>query len=379
MRQENGYRTCITITDIIIVFIFLLTFIIPRTIPGLGMGMMNPIYKIFHYLYRIILVFVFLVFIAKFNYKKKKIYYIFILFTSLMFLNNYFFWGSRNSTYTIYLLTIPAIYYILINYQGKYKHALFLYKISFMSLVIQLLFYARSQRITFGCSDPNYSGLLSLYFLYLSYKLGKKTGIIFSIFTIFLFISRAQLLAFTIFFLVEYADRTRIFTKLLKVFRLYKIERIYILAFAIFIFLNYFMLANYVFNVDYTTGYSRLLIINDLSNYFRFEKNVEIINQITTNEIYAMYGYDKQETYLKETKYQIFPHNDILFMTVFTGFIYTFGFFIFIFKILQPFFFRNISFLVSLIIYSLILGVFKDPYHLLFVIFIVSLPKKAIN
>ena len=81
-----------------------------------------------------------------------------------MFLNNYFFWGFRNSTYTIYLLTIPAIYYILINYQGKYKRALFLYKISFMSLVIQLLFYTGSQRITFGCSDPNYSGLLSLYF-----------------------------------------------------------------------------------------------------------------------------------------------------------------------------------------------------------------------
>lgn len=369
--MNSNHKTIVRVTFI---FIVLLTMIIPRTLPFMtSRGEVNILYSILAYLYRGWLVIVLLYFVGEigrnFRIKKSKLLYVFYIVVTLLFsLLNYYYWNSRSPLYTLLILSLPVLYYVLKSDESFLKLFKKYYNIIFLSLVVQLLLFRYEGKPVFGIGDPNYSGMISFFFFYLSIKLNKKIGIYFSFLTVLLFVSRTQILAIVIFFLI------RSFPYVSKVIRSINFSRIYLVSLVVFFGIGSFLILHLSFNNSYSGHFDKLISLNDASNYLRFTENFKILTNIFVDKSQDfIYGYSTPEQFLEDGN-EIFPHNDLLMLFVMIGLLGSIVYFGIILKEIKLYFNRNVAFCTSIILYSLLLGLFKDFYVMILFFMIIKMP-----
>lgn len=367
----------IKISDFILLvtfyFLILLVFVIPRTLPiSDSRGTVNIAYQILQYAFRGWLLLVSVYFIIESSLLnlifKRKIYFFYLIAVSCFFFVSYRVWGTRNSIFTFFLLSIPIIYYLK-NFDFNFvRYAGLVYNLVFISLLVQLIVFRYDGMPVFGFGDPNVSGFISLLFLFYSFLLNKKKGVTFSLITTFLFFSRTQIVAFVLFFLLLK------FRKRLVKMSSIRFSVVYISSLLLFFLVTSFYLLNaFSFDKSHASSFDKVLSFNDASNFIRFTENLKVINSLASlEEKSTFFGFSSPEAYL-EVGNKIFPHNDFLLMVISVGLFATILFLLVIFKVFDGVYKYNYFFLIPVLVFSHLLGgILVDFNFLLFIIFLVK-------
>lgn len=363
------------ITYITSVFIILITFIVPRTLPfSTSRGDVNIFFSFLSYIYRgwlfLVLVYFFSILLRKGLLTKIYIkYLVFIFLFSSLLIFNFNFWDQRSSSITLLLLSTPILYFTIYSKFDYYCFFRKFYPLIFVSLIIQLLFFRYEGMPVLGIGDPNYSGLLCIFFLYISILLNKKYGMIFSFLTIIFFLSRTQMMSLLIFTTLYFNNSIKSYISK------FKYSIIYIVSFIVLILIGSYLLVRLSFESSYIGYFGKLFSFTDASNFLRFTQNIKIITEIfierSNNYIF---GFNSPEQFL-EMGNKIFPHNDLLMLFVTIGVTGVIMYFTLVFKEIQNFFSSNIEFCMALIPFNLLLGIYNDFYYLILLFMILSINK----
>jgi hypothetical protein len=159
------------------------------------------------------------------------------------------------------------------------------------SLIYQMIFFRRmefdgSSRISLSNGDPNVSGLFMLLFFFLCCKAKFKPGIVLSLVSTVLFLSRNYFLSLLIYLIIILCENR--FNKIA--------NQINFTVFFILSNLFGFLIGEYFLNFVkigyvYDTSASRLFSFNDTSNLARFEANRFLVTSYQNDWTLALTGY----------------------------------------------------------------------------------------
>jgi hypothetical protein len=343
-------------------YILLTIFLIPY-------GYQTNNYKIFIPIFLFINLFTYLLIDNK-KIKKKKFVYI-ILAIGIISINLNI--GILEKIkYIFVLMTI-----MLIKKKIKINSLLsnIIYYSVFLSLFIQILIYRyNSIRRSYSIIDPNFSSIISFFFLVYCDKQGYKIGYLFSIITLFFFKSRAYFLALLLFYLVKIIKHS-FKEKFLKL----KINNFFVLSFIsiILIYIISFIFLIYV-SVENIPGKRNF---NDISNKNRFLANVRVIGVLLNDPKGFFWGYGEklEEKFIGNKPRSLYgiPHNSILKPLLIYGF---FAIIIYLLiygnEVNKRFNYENYEYIYSYFIFSMFLhSLFEMAYGIAF-IYLLSLEKR---
>jgi hypothetical protein len=247
------------------------------------------------------------------------------------------------------------------------------------SLTLQILYYSQidvteSGRTGLG-TDPNFSGLLILLFVFYLQKENRKLAFIPLIPAIWFFQSRTLLLSILIFFALEMLSKTA-FNKLL--FKILHPFLVIVVAHVAVILLSAVMLASFTFQNNTTSGISnRLVNMTDQSNSGRLTANVYWATKVLKGEYLVKSENIEEKNF--NTKLVIMPHNSLLNLLISSTTLFGLIYLLYVSHLLKPLLKpSNISYFYSFLFYSLFLhGLFNSIY--LFPFLMVFLLKPSVQ
>lgn len=255
---------------------------------------------------------------------RHTLYIIFFIFSNILLIkkNNIFlyvitiilflqFLITKNTDLITVIITLFTLKALIENtkYINKKLIKKFCY-IYIVGVIIQLSLFKYFGRRVLSLLDPNWTAyLLFLFFILLDkIKLSFLKWLV--LFMGFLMLSRNYVLGVVLYFLLKIPIILKIFRKVLK-----KIFRDNTIAVSLFIF-SMTIFIGYLFlkvshHSDYNYTASRILTINDDSNYLRFEQYFSFFKALKEYDILRNYGLTDSE-YKKITYIKINPHNPLL-------------------------------------------------------------------
>lgn len=254
------------------------------------------------------------------------LYIIFFIFSNILLIkkNNIFlylisiilflqFLITRNTDLITAIITLFTLKALIEN--TKYINKKLIKKFCYIyitGIIIQLSLFKYFGRRVLAVLDPNYSAyILFLFFILLDkVKLSFLKWLV--LFMGFFMLSRNYILGVVLYFLLKIPIILKISKKILKkIFR----NNAIIVSLSIFfvtIFIGYvFLRINHHSNYEY--GASRLLTINDDSNYLRFEQYFSFFKALKEYDILRNFGLTDIE-YRKIPYIKVNPHNPLLVM-----------------------------------------------------------------
>jgi len=230
--------------------------------------------------------------ILQLYHQKSKLLITDILAVCLILLVTFF----SFSTYQLFRYSLP-ISLIAICFSGsqpiqiKRSYLIGLCWCTTFAMIYQMAIYRLaqfdgSQRITLSVGDPNISGLFMLLFFFLSFKIRFQPGIIISLLSAFLFLSRNYFLSLILFFIILLFEK-----KFIKIASLFNFPLLFIISNCIGFFIGEYFLNNVEVGFGYDTGSSRLFSFNDKSNLIRFQANHFLVESYSQNLALALRGF----------------------------------------------------------------------------------------
>lgn len=236
------------------------------------------------------------------NFKMNlKSYYVFIFF--ILFITYRFFTmgdiESLNIMFTIYI----ALFITSHEYEISNKIAKLLTYLSFISIILQMMFFRNLGRPVLSIIDPNYSGFyIFLVFVSLD-KMNSKFKYL-SIILGFLTFSRVFILALLLYHLFK-SKRIISFVYKVKFSSFHSLSIVSCIA--LMLFSCYFV--NNVTIVAEQYSISRLYKLNDPSNMSRFVANIRFFKALHDDKKFLLLGEKDIEIYKKKF-YKNIPHNN---------------------------------------------------------------------
>lgn len=309
-------------------------------------------------------------FFSKKTFQKRIFLFFFTLFVVVLLTLIY-----RNyiNFHWIYLL-FAYMYMDKDTYINKYTKNVVIY-VTFLSIIYQMsTLRFMFVRPVINWYDPNYSGFfLFCFYLYLRKENRKILSLIVFILG-FLTLSRNYILAQLLYIILE---KSNFIKNIIKKLRINNFIKLTLICLVILTITENFILTSEMKSYN-QNDFSRLYTFQDASNNDRFTANKKFKEQITKNPLSYQFGVDIDE-YTKVV-FRNTPHNFIYSFIVNYGF-YFMIIYIFVFsKIYQRvFIYDNFSYIISLFLYYIFLGVGLQGYPSLLIFFILTISKGGKN
>ncbi|MEA5573379.1 hypothetical protein [Calothrix sp. UHCC 0171] len=266
----------------------------------------------------------------------------------------------NTSSYQLFRYSLP-ISLIAIGFSGfpkikiKKSYLTILCWLSTITMIYQMAIYRRiefdgSLRISLSNEDPNVSGLFMLLFFFLSIKAKFKPGIILTLVSSCLFLSRNYFFSLIIFFTILCFEKP--FAKLASKINFVVI---FIIANIFGVLVGEFFLNFVEVGYEYDTGSNRLFAVNDASNLFRFEANRFLMQSYLNDWRLALKGYgENYETIFRPIGAII--HNSFLEVIAYTGIILGIIYFCILIRAISSYYkYDNYKYIFSYLFFSLFL------------------------
>lgn len=254
------------------------------------------------------------------------LYIIFFIFSNILLIkkNNIFlylisiilflqFLITKNTDLITAIITLFTLKALIEN--TKYINKKLIRKFCYIyitGIIIQLSLFKYFGRRVLAVLDPNYSAyILFLFFILLDkIKLSFLKWLV--LFMGFFMLSRNYILGVVLYFLLKIPIILKISKKILKKFFRDNAIIVSLSIFFVTLFIGYvFLKINHHSNYEY--GASRLLTINDDSNYLRFEQYFSFFKALKEYDILRNFGLTDIE-YKKIPYIKVNPHNPLLVM-----------------------------------------------------------------
>ncbi|MEB3219561.1 MAG: hypothetical protein VKN72_25455 [Nostocales cyanobacterium 94392] len=227
------------------------------------------------------------------------------------------------STYHLFRYSLP-ICLMVIGFSGcpqiriKRNYLIGLCWLTTVALIYQMIFFRRvefdgSSRISLSNGDPNVSGLFMLLFFFICWKAKFKPGIILSLVSTVLFLSRNYFLSLFIYLIIIVWEK-----KFIAIAKKINFTLFFICSNMVGYLIGEYFLNFVQIGYTYDTSASRLFSFNDTSNLARFEANRFLVTSYQNDLTLALKGYaDRYNEAFKEVGSLI--HNSFLEVIAYIG------------------------------------------------------------